>query len=58
VSVLRDAGERGHGGVILHLPFPKVDNGVEMAFHNSVIDNIMVAQDQLKTNVLQLFSHS
>jgi len=30
---------------------------VEVPFHNSIIDNFMVDQDRLKTNLLQLFAH-
>jgi len=36
-TLIRDAGERGHGGGISHLPFEKGATGAEVLFHNSTI---------------------
>jgi len=57
VSILRDAGEWGHGRGISPCPFKRGPTGVEMSFHNSITGNVMVDQDRLETNLLQLFTH-
>jgi len=31
--------------------------GAKVPFHNNIIDNFMVDQDRLETNLLQLFMH-
>jgi len=53
----RDAGGWRHGGGIAPLPVQKGATGAEVPFHNSIIDNFMVYQDRLETNLLQLFGH-
>jgi len=43
VSILRDARERGHGGDIAPCPFKKGATGVEVPFHNSIIDQCFLS---------------
>jgi len=31
--------------------------GAEVSFHNKILGNFMVYQDQIETNLLQLFGH-
>jgi len=43
----RDSGERWNDGGIAPLPFHKGATGEEVPFHNRIIGNFMVYQNQL-----------
>jgi len=52
----KDAGKWEHGGVIAPLSFQKGATVAQVPFHNSIIDNFMVYQSRLDTNLSQLFA--
>jgi len=43
---------------ITPLPFEKGATGAQMPLHSSIISNFMNYQDQVETNLLQLFAHT
>jgi len=55
---LKNAGTGVHYGGTAPPAFCKGDNGAQVPLHNSIISNFMIYQDQLETNLLQLFVHT
>jgi len=55
VVLVRDAGTRVHYGGTAPLTFERGATGTQVPLHNSIINNFMIYQDRLETNLLQLY---
>jgi len=56
--MVRDSGTWVHDGGTAPLPFERGVTGEQVPLHNDIISNFMIYQDQLETNLLQLFAHT
>ena len=58
IEISRDAGTGVHYAGTAPPHFERGETGAQVPLHNSIISNVMVYQDQFKTNLLQLFAHT
>jgi len=57
IGNFRNGGKGLNDGGIAPCPFERGTTGAEAPFHNRITGDFLVFQNQLETNLLQLFAH-